>query len=70
MRRRNIANIPILPEKRPTATPTAPRILETFADACWHSFREGTRTLQFPVGLSPTAYQLLDLAGVPRDLYQ
>jgi transposase len=70
MRRKNIAKIPILPEKRPTATPTTPRILENFADASWHGFQEGDRSIHFPVELSPTAYQLLDLADVPRVLYQ
>lgn len=70
MRRKNIAKIPILPEKRPTATPTTPRILENFADAAWHGFQEGDRSIRFPVELSPTAYQLLDLADVPRELYQ
>lgn len=70
MRRRDMTKIPILPEGRSTATPTAPRILENFADASWHSFREGDRSINSPVELSAAGSVLLDLADVPRELYR
>ncbi len=70
MRRRDITKIPILPEGRSTVTPTAPRILENFADASWHGFQEGDRSINFPVELSAAGSLLLDLADVPRELYR
>ena len=69
MRRRAIEKIPILPEGRPTSTPTTPRILENFDDASWHEYLETHRTVSFPVELKSTAALLLDLADVPRALY-
>jgi transposase len=70
MRRQGIEKISILPEGRATATPTTPRILENFADVSWHAFREGDRSIQFPVELKPVASLLLGLADVPRELYK
>jgi len=70
MRRRDIAKISILPEGRSTSTPTAPRILENFADASWHGFQEGDRSINFPVELGAAGPLLLDLADVPRELYR
>ncbi|MGH9749448.1 MAG: hypothetical protein ACRD6R_05955, partial [Candidatus Polarisedimenticolia bacterium] len=62
MRRRAIEKIPILPEGRPTSTPTTPRILENFDDASWHEYLETHRAVRFPVELKSTAALLLDLA--------
>jgi len=70
MRRRDIPKIAILPEGRSTATPTTPRMLENFADASWHGFHEGDRSISFPVEISATSALILDLADVPRELYQ
>jgi len=70
MSRHDIDTIPLLPEGRATATPTTPRILESFADACWHVFREGDRSIHFPVKLRSVASLLLRLADAPRELYQ
>ena len=70
MSQQGIEKISILPEGRATATPTTPRILESFADASWHAFREGDRLLQFPVELKPVASLLLGLADVPMELYR
>ena len=70
MRRRDIPKIPILPEGRSTATPTTPRILENFADVSWHGFHEGDRSISFPVEIGATGVLLLDLADVPREIYQ
>jgi transposase len=65
-----IGKIPILPEGRPTPTPTTPRILENFADAAWTEFQEGDRVVTFPVDLSPTQKLLLGLADAPSSLYR
>ena len=70
MSRQGIEKIPILPEGRATATPTTPRILENFADIAWHAFREGDRSISFPIELTPVASLLLALANVPRELYK
>lgn len=69
MRRKGIERIAILPEGRPTTTPTTPRILENFDEASWHEYFEKERAVSFPVELKPTALLLLDLADVPRSLY-
>lgn len=70
MSRQGIEKISILPEGRATATPTTPRILENFADVSWYAFREGDRSLSFPVELKPVVSLLLGLADVPRELYK
>jgi transposase len=70
MSRQGIEKISILPEGRATATPTTPRILENFAGVSWHAFREGDRSIQFPVELKPVASLLLGLADVPREHYK
>lgn len=70
MSRQGLEKISILPEGRATATPTTPRILENFAGVSWHAFREGDRSIQFPVELKPVASLLLGLADVPRELYK
>ena len=54
---------------RDLATPTTPRILESFDDAEWHEYVEGDRTVSFPVQLKQAALQLLDLADAPRSFY-
>jgi len=70
MKARGIPEIAILPEARATATPTTPRILENFAHVAWHEFQEGERVVSFPVEINSTQRLLLDLADVPRHLYQ
>ncbi len=70
MRRKNIDKVSILPEGRASATPTTPRILENFADVAWHAFREGDRSISFPVEIGPTPRLLLELADVPPELYK
>ena len=69
MKDRGIETLPILPEGRPTHTPTTPRILEAFADVSWHEYLEGDRVVAFPVKLTSTQETLLDLLGVPRTVY-
>ena len=69
MRRKGIEKIAILPEGRHTSTPTTPRILENFDDASWHEYLEQERAVSFPVEFKSSALLLLDLADVPRSLY-
>ena len=70
MKARGISQIEILPEGRATPTPTTPRILENFTDVMWHEFQEGDRIIHFPVELNKTQKLLLELCGVPHNLYQ
>jgi len=70
MRQQGLEKIAVLPEGRATATPTTPRILENFADVSWHAFREGDRSISFPIELKPVASLLLRLADVPQELYK
>jgi transposase len=69
MKQRGIEALPILPEGRPTRTPTTPRILDAFADVRWHEYQEGDRVVAFPVDLTPGQKELLDLLDVPRSTY-
>ena len=48
MKRSAVEKIPILPEGRPSATPTTPRILENFDGAEWHEYVEGDRAVTNP----------------------
>lgn len=70
MKARGIPKLPILPEGRPTKTPTTPRVLENFAQVAWHEFQEKDRVVNFPVELNETQQLLLDLLQVPRTLYR
>jgi transposase len=70
MKQQGLEKIAVLPEGRATATPTTPRILENFADVSWHAFREGDRSISFPIELKPVASLLLRLADVPQELYK
>ena len=67
---RGIAKLTILPEGRPTATPTTPRILENFADVACYEFQEGDRIVSFPIELNDTQKLLLELAELPPTLYR
>lgn len=69
MLRRGIDELPLLPEGRMTATPTAPRILEAFTNVTWHEFERAGETVAFPIKLTSLQTLLLDLLEVPRSLY-
>lgn len=69
MAREKIEDLPLLPEGRPTATPTCPRILEAFNSVSWHEFRRGEELVRFPIELTALQKQLLRLLEVPRELY-
>jgi transposase len=64
-----IEELPLLPEGRMTATPTAARILEAFTNVSWYEFERGAETVAFPIKLSALQIQLLDLLEVPRSVY-
>ena len=70
MARQKIESLPLLPEGRPTKTPTCPRILEAFNDVGWHEFVRGEEVIAFPLVLTPIQKQLLCLLQVPTDLYR
>ena len=69
MERSGIDSLPLLPEARPTATPTAPRILEAFKDVCWYEFEGPSESATFAIELTPLQEQLLQLLNVPCALY-
>ena len=69
MEQGEIDSLPLLPEARPTATPTAPRILEAFKDVGWYEFEGPSESATFPIELTPLQEQLLQLLHVPRALY-
>ncbi len=69
MAREKIEDLPLLPEGRPTATPTCPRIMEAFGSVRWHEFRRGEELVRFPIELTPMQKLLLRLLEVPRELY-
>lgn len=61
MLRQGLDTLPILPEGRPTKTPTTARLLEIFSDVSWYEFERGDETVTFPIKLSPLQKQLLRL---------
>ncbi len=70
MRRRGIKTLPLLPEARPTATPTCPRILEAFRDVRWFEVEHKGESIAFPIELSPLQRTLLELLSVPAEAYR
>lgn len=70
MRRFEIKSLPLLPEDRPTATPTCPRILDAFRDVKWHEVEHGDEVIAFPIELSRLQRTLLQLLGVPLEVYR
>jgi transposase len=65
-----ISDLPVLPEGRPSATPTTPRVLEVFSGVVWHEFERGQELVSFPVQLTPLQTQILDLLEVGKDAYR
>ncbi len=70
MRQRNLKTLPLLPEHRPTPTPTCPRILEAFRDVRWYEVELRGEVTAFPIELSQLQRTLLQLLGVPPEAYQ
>lgn len=69
MNRKGIRELPLFPERRPTQTPTCPRILEAFRGVSWYEFRRGSEAVCFPIQLNPLQKLLLELLEVPPRLY-
>ena len=69
MEREGIESLPILPERRPTKTPTTARLLEMFSDVAWYEFQRGDETVTFPIRLSPLQKELLRLLGMHASTY-
>ena len=69
MQRRGMASLPILPEGRPTKTPTTARILEMFSGVSWYEFERGGETVTFPIRLSQRQKLLLELLEIDRSVY-
>lgn len=69
MQREGIESLPILPEGRPTKTPTTARLLEMFSHVCWYEFQREGETVTFPIKLSQLQKQLLRLLGMDSSAY-
>lgn len=69
MAREGIQSLPILPEGRPTKTPTTARLLEMFSGLAWYEFEQGEHTVTFPIRLSPLQKQLLKLLEIDPLVY-
>lgn len=69
MQREGIEKLPILPEGRPTKTPTTARLLEMFSDVAWYEFERGGETVTFPIQISPLQRQLLRLLDMEPSAY-
>lgn len=70
MEREGIEYLPILPEGRPTKTPTTARILEMFSNVAWYEFEKGDEKVAFPVELSPLQTGLLQMLGMDTSSYE
>jgi transposase len=69
MQEHGIAELPILPEGRPSRTPTTARILEMFSGVSWYEFERGGETVTFPIQLSRLQKDLLHLLGLDPSVY-
>ncbi len=68
-KRHGIESLPILPEGRPTKTPTTARLLEIFSGVSWYEFQRGGETVTFPIRLSPLQKLLLRLLDMDLSGY-
>jgi len=64
-----IEKLPLYPEGRETATPTAQRVLEAFAPVGWHEFQRAGEVICFPLKLDELQEELLHLLGVPESIF-
>lgn len=69
MQRHHIDSLPLLPEGRPTKTPTTPRILEEFRDVVWHEFQRGDELVTFPLEVNDLQRALIRLLDLPPGVY-
>ena len=71
MATRNIAQLPLYPEKRRCKAPTADRVLETFAELqCHRLSKDGTTVQRFDPDVSSMQRKLLQLLGVPAASFE
>ncbi len=71
MNTQGLTGIPLYPELRNCPAPSAPRILEIFADLRRHQLHDGNEIVQiFEPDLSPLQHQVLDLLHVPATVYR
>jgi transposase len=64
-----IDSLPILPEGRPSKTPTTARLLEMFSGIAWYEFEHKEQTVTFPVKLTPLQSRLLKLLEIDPTVY-
>jgi hypothetical protein len=64
-----LESLPILPEGRPSKTPTTARLLEMFSGVCWYEFERGEDIVTFPIELTPLQWNLLELLEVDPTTY-
>jgi transposase len=64
-----IDSLPILPEGRPSKTPTTARLLEMFSGIAWYEFARNEENVTFPVKLTPLQLQLLKLLEIDPTVY-
>ena len=69
MQEHGITELHILPEGRPSRTPTTARILEMFSGVSWYEFERGGETVTFPIQLSRLQKDLLHLLGLDPSVY-
>ena len=71
MKHRDIAELPLYPEQRACAQPTAARALEIFAGLARHHLTraDGQHVQTFPAQLTALQAQLLNLLAVPPSTY-
>jgi len=69
MARERLKTLPILPEGRPSKTPTTARLLEMFSGVCWYEFERAEEIVTFPIELTPLQRELLKLLEVDPAAY-
>ena len=69
MARERLKTLPILPEGRPSKTPTTARLLEMFSAVCWYEFEGTEEIVTFPIELTPLQRELLELMEVDPAAY-
>jgi len=69
MARERLKSLPILPEGRPSKTPTTARLLEMFSGVCWYEFERKEENVIFPIKLTPLQSELIELLEVDPATY-
>jgi len=70
MKANRIDKLTLLPEARPTSSPTTARVLEAFSDVVWYEFTRGGELVTFPIELTSLQRQILKLLAIdPRAAY-